>query len=188
MTLDKLSLASRHYRLEALQGQFCTAEQVVDVLQIGWQERMTVHYRVIPLDEESKTCLLSECSFSETAESSTKECVASDSTDYLCLERACETFEVRCYGMVFVHLNSGFSRTFWNHTGSLRGRIINSSLPGQNMKRMVTKNILCPSHPFVGRIHLILIRIHQRPNRLLIYIRLPLANYAHRKQVLQKSM
>lgn len=99
MTLGKLSLASRHYRLEALPGQFSTAEQVGNVLQIGWQERMTVHYRVIPLQEESKVCLLSECTFSETTACSTKECAASDSTDYLCLERACETFEVNCcYG------------------------------------------------------------------------------------------
>lgn len=94
VTLDKLSLASRHYRLEALPGQFSTAEQVGNVLQIGWQERMTVHYRVIPLDEESNTCLLSECSFTEKAVCETKECVASEATDYLCLERACETFEV----------------------------------------------------------------------------------------------
>jgi hypothetical protein len=94
VTLDKLSLASRHYRLEALPGQFSTDEQVGNVLQIGWQERMTIHYRVIPLDEESKTCLLSECPFTEKAACETKECVASEATDYLCLERACETFEV----------------------------------------------------------------------------------------------
>ena len=94
MTLDKLSLASRHYRLEALPGQFSSTEQLANVIQIGWQERMTVHYRVIPLEEESRTCLLSEVTFSEKAESNTKECVASDSTDFLCLERACETFEV----------------------------------------------------------------------------------------------
>jgi hypothetical protein len=96
VTLDRLSLASRHYRLEALPGQFSTSEQVGNVLQIGWQERITVHYRVIPLEEESKTCLLSECAFAENAECSIKECVASEATDYLCLERACETFEVRC--------------------------------------------------------------------------------------------
>ena len=94
LTLDKLSLVSRHHRLEALPGQFSTAEKAANVVQIGWQERLTVHYRVIELEVESKTCLLSGCSFSEDADSTTKECVATGATNYLCLERACETFDV----------------------------------------------------------------------------------------------
>jgi hypothetical protein len=64
------------------------------VLQIGWQERVTIHYKVVPLNDESKTCLLSECSFSEMAQSSTADCVLSEATDYLCLERARDSFEV----------------------------------------------------------------------------------------------
>ena len=94
MTLDKLSLASRHYKLEALPGQFLTSEENGNVLQIGWQERVTIHYKVVPLDQESKICLLNECPFTENAQCSIKECVRSEATDFLCLERARETFEV----------------------------------------------------------------------------------------------
>jgi hypothetical protein len=94
MTLDKLSVASRHYKLESLPGQFITSEENGNVLQIGWQERVTIHYKVVPLNDESKTCLLSECSFTEMAQSSTADCVLSEATDYLCLERARDSFEV----------------------------------------------------------------------------------------------
>lgn len=93
MTLDKLSVASRHYKLEALPGQFVTSEENGNVLQIGWQERVTIHYKVIPLAEESKVCLLSECSFTEMAKSTTIEAVYSKATDFLCLENARDSFE-----------------------------------------------------------------------------------------------
>jgi hypothetical protein len=96
IALDKLSLASRHYRLDALQGQFSPSKEPTNALQLGWQERMTAHYRIVPFDEESRNCMLSECSFAEQdkAARSTKECVASSATAYLCLERAGENFEV----------------------------------------------------------------------------------------------
>lgn len=93
MTLDKLSVASRHYRIEALPGQFITSEENGNVLQIGWQERVTIHYKVVPLEHESKACLLNECPFTESAQSSINECVLSKATDFLCLARANEKFE-----------------------------------------------------------------------------------------------
>jgi hypothetical protein len=99
MTLDKLSVASRHYKLEALPGQFVTSEENGNVLQIGWQERVTLHYKIVPLTEESKNCLLSECAFSETAKFTIQECVISEATDFLCLEHARETFEVCLFCM-----------------------------------------------------------------------------------------
>jgi hypothetical protein len=89
--LESLILASRHYRLEALPGQFTDATKSggpSSTLQLGWQERMTFHNRVIPLEEESKTCLRVSGSGSTV-----KECVASANTDYLCLQRAAENFE-----------------------------------------------------------------------------------------------
>ncbi|KAL3943892.1 MAG: hypothetical protein SGBAC_002050 [Bacillariaceae sp.] len=98
VTLDKLSVASRHYKLEALPGQFITSEENGNVLQIGWQERVTIHYKVIPLAEESKVCLLSECSFTEMAKSTTIEAVYSEATDYLCLENARDSFEAAWKG------------------------------------------------------------------------------------------
>lgn len=94
--LDNLSLASRHYRLEALPGQFSDAKSGgPSSLQLGWRERMTFHYRVVPLEEDSNTCLISEHAFAEKESpgSTVKHCAASADTDYLCLERAAENFE-----------------------------------------------------------------------------------------------
>mmetsp|Transcript_1824 Transcript_1824/g.3265 ORF Transcript_1824/g.3265 Transcript_1824/m.3265 type:complete len:313 (-) Transcript_1824:2304-3242(-) len=96
VTLDHLGLASRHYRLEALPGQFTTDPAFGDVLQIGWQERITLHYRVIQVESDyAASCLLSECAFSESVTSTTKPCVVSDTMGYLCLEQAYESFQVR---------------------------------------------------------------------------------------------
>jgi hypothetical protein len=94
VTLDRLGLASRHYRLEALPGQFTTSREFGNVLQIGWQERVAVLYRVIEADFSQKLCQLSECAFAENGECSSKNCVGSDAMGYLCLEQAFEQFEV----------------------------------------------------------------------------------------------
>ncbi|KAG7348164.1 ER-golgi trafficking TRAPP I complex subunit [Nitzschia inconspicua] len=93
VTLDHLGLASRHYRLEAFPGQFATRNEFGDVLQIGWQERVTVLYKVVEVDTPEKTSRLSECAFSSTCECSTKLCIDSDAMGYLCLEQAFESFE-----------------------------------------------------------------------------------------------
>lgn len=95
ITLDKLSLVSRYYRIEPLPGQFVTNASFGNVLQIGWQERITVHCRVLPLEAGSSTCLLIECPFAEDGSSVTRECASSEIADYLCLEQAFESFEVR---------------------------------------------------------------------------------------------
>ena len=96
ITLDRLSLTSRSYRLQALPDQFTKNEEFGDVLQIGWQERVTVHYRVISLknENEDENCILSECPFSESGVYSTKACAASGKTDHLCLEDASKSFTV----------------------------------------------------------------------------------------------
>jgi hypothetical protein len=103
ITLDQLSLVSRYYRLEALPGQFMTNESFGNVLQIGWQERITIHYRVLPLETESSCSLLTECPFSENGSSTTRECASSEIADYLCLEHAFESFEVSSYIGVAIH-------------------------------------------------------------------------------------
>ena len=122
VTLDKLALASRHYRLEILPGQFTTSDQVANVLQIGWQERMTVHYRVLPLEDESRTCLLSECPFLEDGDVSIAECMKSDGMDFLCLVWAAETFEVsnRCGALLFVSFGPPCRETYSVHSFTFR--------------------------------------------------------------------
>ena len=96
VTLDKVALASRKYKLEVIPGQFITSDQIGSVIQIDWQERLTVHYRVLPLLEgESSFAELSVCPFKDDAVASRQKCASSTALDFVCLERAFETFEVR---------------------------------------------------------------------------------------------
>jgi len=119
VTLDKLALASRGYRLEALPGQFETADQSGNALQIGWQERMTVHYRVISLAEEGKRCKLSECPFLEETAAPILDCAQTEAMDFLCLERACETFEVSAAWIDEEELLECWSQIPFSRTGRL---------------------------------------------------------------------
>ena len=127
ITLDNLGLASRHYRLEALPGQFTTDEAFGNVLQIGWQERITVHYRVVRVDNPNEPYILTECAFSESGKCSSKPCVASDAMGYLCLEQAAESFEVRrfkkCYYLCSIYIVCGISY-FVLHFLRTRGDLI----------------------------------------------------------------
>ena len=89
--LDKLSLVSRRYRLQHIPGQLCAEDTEVD-----WRERVTIHYRVTPVDEESNACLLSECPFGQDT-STVSDCALSPAADFLCIEKASTRFEVRGY-------------------------------------------------------------------------------------------
>ena len=95
LTLDKLALVSRHYRLEIIPGQLTTSDELGNVLQIGWQERVTVHFRVVPIDDQNPLCQLSECPFRQDAPATSQDCIKTNMADFFCLERAFETFEVR---------------------------------------------------------------------------------------------
>jgi hypothetical protein len=103
ITLDRLSLTSRRYRLEVLPGQFTKSKEFGDVLQIGWQEQVTVLYRIVLPEEESgnKICMLSECPFTETGDTTTKECVSSSDTNYLCLEDAFASSQVSKTNIIY---------------------------------------------------------------------------------------
>lgn len=89
LNMEKVHLASRFYRLEVIPGQVSGP-----VVQLGWQERCTVHYRILPMDEKNELCLLSESEFSGSTEVVSTACVNSESSNYLCLERAAKTFMV----------------------------------------------------------------------------------------------
>lgn len=94
VTLDTISLVSRKYKLEIIPGQFVTSDQIANVVQIGWQERLTVHYRALPLTKENTYAQLSECPFKEDAVTSVTPGATGTALAYMCLERACETFDV----------------------------------------------------------------------------------------------
>ena len=100
ITLDRLTLTSRKYRLEVLPGQFSTSKEfgdvLQDVLQIGWQEQVTIFYKVVLPEDESrnKICTVSECPFSEAGDITTKQCASSSEANHLCLEDAFQSFQV----------------------------------------------------------------------------------------------
>ena len=100
--LEKLSLSSRSYRMERLTGQFAGNESSTGLttLELDWQEQVTVHYRITPLDRQGSSCLLSDCPFAEE-KSTSGECILSSEADYLCLEKASERFEVSWRGVGF---------------------------------------------------------------------------------------
>jgi len=94
LVINKLSLASRCYRLEALPGQFGGK----DGAKLGWQERITAHYR-ITAEEATDCCFLTECSFEDNDENATgpvndalSPC-SSSLLNFACLERAHDQFE-----------------------------------------------------------------------------------------------
>lgn len=92
VTLDKLCILSRHYRMELLDGQLVPTKSTSTPFRLGWQERVTLHYRVIPLDEASASCMLSECQFAE-GQVVMAECLTGPTTNYLCIEHAQHEFQ-----------------------------------------------------------------------------------------------
>eukprot|EP00980_Cylindrotheca_fusiformis_P016923 scaffold5156_cov143-Cylindrotheca_fusiformis.AAC.3 len=160
MTLDKLSIASRHYKLEAVPGQFVTSEENGNVLQIGWQERVTIHYRVVALDEESKTCLLSECSFTEMAQCSTTDCVISQATDYLCLENATDSFEAAWKSHQHELAKAEHSQDGGQHPRSIASIRRANTLPGREEEdslefQPTSIGTLCPPGTSSSKMHII---------------------------------
>jgi hypothetical protein len=92
LLLEKLTLASWRYRLERIGGQLGTAHS--ESVELGWQERVTAHYRVVAVDADvdDNISLLSECQFSEVNTQPGNNGSTSLLT-FLSLERAHEQFE-----------------------------------------------------------------------------------------------
>jgi len=95
LLVNKITLASRSYKLEQLPGQINANEDGKPEVKLGWQERVTLHYRVVPLEEESPACLLSQSILSAAATAETKMTPAASTLvlNFLCLERAHRHFE-----------------------------------------------------------------------------------------------
>ena len=100
VVLNKLSLFSRQYRMDRMTGQLLSGDGTAGA-QVDWRERVTVHYRLVPLERDRSTSLLSECSFAEDT-TTLVEGALSPSTDYLCLEKACAEFEVGFFSSSFI--------------------------------------------------------------------------------------
>jgi hypothetical protein len=89
--LNKVSLASRCYNLEAFPGQVAYT-QGGRQLDLNRQEDLTLHFRVSAFGRIDQ-CQLSECVFAEASETTQRSDAAqSDTLNFLCLERAYEAF------------------------------------------------------------------------------------------------
>eukprot|EP00934_Nitzschia_sp_Nitz4_P005492 Nitzschia sp. Nitz4//scaffold304_size22322//3923//9284//NITZ4_008571-RA/size22322-snap-gene-0.0-mRNA-1//1//CDS//3329547070//5482//frame0 len=89
--VDQWKLATRHYELIPMPGQFDSLAAddpttSTTSLELKWQERVTLYYRLVPRQEEAP-CLLSECPLGGTCTPTPNQ-----HAPFLCLERAHEGF------------------------------------------------------------------------------------------------
>jgi hypothetical protein len=114
VTLESLNLASRRYRMQRLPGQLGD-EPGSPSVQLGWQERVTVHYRIVPREQNSTTCCLSQCRFEELEETDgnfdSLDCAGTRTTDFICLENAHDDFKVSWFS--FHNLGDTFDAYSW---------------------------------------------------------------------------
>jgi hypothetical protein len=111
--LNKICIASRHFEIRQMRGQVDSNDlsksligfhpdcNPVSSLPIGWQERITVHYLVVPIDFANMPVSLSTISFSSANEMVPNSLphlldrrTGGKVTDFMCLERAHEVFMV----------------------------------------------------------------------------------------------
>lgn len=108
INLDKICIASRNFEVKQMQGQIDSGDVTkalgadgpdLPSLQIGWQERVTLHYLVVPISNPTSFSTLSTLSFSgvsaatQSLQQTSNRCGAKV-TDFICRERAHEEFSV----------------------------------------------------------------------------------------------
>lgn len=91
--------------MERINGQI----DDIQPLMVDWQERATMHYRLVPVAKEGNFCLLSDCPFSSAPSSATAGALSAGG-DYLCLEKANAKFQVSSYRVSVV--SDAISLTF----------------------------------------------------------------------------
>jgi hypothetical protein len=110
--LNNICIASRHFELRKVLGQVDARDLSQHLLasvgtsdsglslKIGWQERVTLHYLVIPIEVNRTSVSFSTLSFSSGDEMALGSQLLIDHrygaqvTDFICLERAHEVFTV----------------------------------------------------------------------------------------------
>jgi len=103
INLNKICIASRHFEIKQLLGQIDSQDmsppqtgnnEVSPSLKIGWQERVTLHYLVVPIETSSASVIFSTLSFAMDTESSPQQSDGAHVTDFMCRERAHDVFSV----------------------------------------------------------------------------------------------
>ena len=109
INLRNVCIASRNFRVQQMEGQVQPeSRSKLPSLQIGWQERMTLHYLVVPTQTSNTFSTLSTLSSSKNdlidRENPLKSNDSTHVTDFMCRERAHEVFTVR-YSVSTANLN-----------------------------------------------------------------------------------
>ena len=106
INLNKICIASRHFEIKQLLGQIDSQDvsqaqtgnnEVSSSLKIGWQERVTLHYLVVPIESSSASVIFSTLSFAMDNKNVKPKPQLSDSAhvaDFMCRERAHDVFSV----------------------------------------------------------------------------------------------
>ena len=105
INLSKICVASRHFEIKQLLGQIDSQDmsppqtgnnEVSPSLKIGWQERVTLHYLVVPIETSSASVIFSTLSFAmdKNAEQVSQHSDGAHVTDFMCRERAHDAFSV----------------------------------------------------------------------------------------------
>jgi len=103
-----ICIASRNFKVEQLEGQvYPEQNSSMPSLRIGWQERVTLHYRVVPTHTATCFSALSALSSisNDTNVCNNKSLTSSDgthTTDFMCRERAHEVFMVSCLNYILL--------------------------------------------------------------------------------------
>jgi hypothetical protein len=88
LALDRVCLVSRSYLLEPLPGQFGDNRA-----RLGWQERATMHYRIVPNANKSGRVWLNQCGFEGSQDRSVlKPASSAPVLSFPCMDNAFESF------------------------------------------------------------------------------------------------
>jgi hypothetical protein len=109
INLGDVCIASRNFKVQRMEGQVQPeTRSKSQSLQIGWQERMTLHYLVVQTQTSNTFSTLSTLSSSKNdlidRENPLKSNDSTHVTDFMCRERAHEVFTVR-YSVSTANLN-----------------------------------------------------------------------------------
>jgi len=108
INFDKICVISRHFEVKQLQGQLISddvsnslipLDDKSSTLEVGWQERVTLHYLVAPVAGTDGPCNFSTLPFSNDEIGSLPNATHGDRTltDFICRERAHDVFSVSCF-------------------------------------------------------------------------------------------
>jgi hypothetical protein len=159
-----LSLASHRYRLEPLPD---LREKATKMNSLAWQERITMHFRLVFNEERNNTpSLLSQCALSDATED-VSNIFSPELLRFLCLERAHSVFEESLQQHQMALARAGARGEEDNHPQSIasirRANTSDLSMPGTEStdnatgsnEHSVSIERLCPPNSVLEKVHLI---------------------------------